>query len=327
MKDFNLLTKRGKILRFRKALLKALPRYSQRVDSLEFVAMKSKPVFRIRTKSGSFAAKFHDPSEHLLSQMFGELQFLDHIARHSDLCVETPLANSQGELVTRVESDGLPEVAHVALCSWVLGRRLKDEMSARSYRCLGESSAKLHKLSATFKPGKTFEILKNDRVFYWDKETLLSRVDFKLLPKRRQELFKKGAHIAGKTIRDSWQSAAKPIVIHNDLHPCNIKVHGKRLSIFDFEDIVWGYAGQDIGTAVYHIRFRDDYSELLGAFREGYERVAEWPIESERKLEGFIIARLLMFANYVLNYNIRPHKYLPEYETKLEILLNKNRSS
>jgi len=164
-------------------------------------------------------------------------------------------------------------------------------------------------------------------VFYWDKETLLSRVDSKLLPKRRQNLFGKGAHIAGEAIRDSWESVVKPIVIHNDLHPCNIKLHGNRLSIYDFEDVAWGYACQDIGTAVYHIRFRDDYSELLEAIREGYERVTKWPIESERQLEGLVIARLLMFANYILNYDIKPNKYLPEFETRLEILLNKNRSS
>ena len=325
MKEFNLLTTRGKAQRYRRVLVQGLSDYPLQVKLIKLISMESKPVYRVYTNSGSFAAKFHDPTEHLLSQMRGELKFLAHISDNSDLCVESPLANSKGELVTEIKSAWLPATAYFAICSWVPGRQLRDATSARSYRCLGISSAMLHKVSSSFNPGNNFEILTNNKVFYWDRETILSRKDPRLLPKHRQELFTRGARIAQKAINRDWRSGTKPIVIHNDLHPCNIKVQGDKLSIYDFEDITWGYAGQDIGTAMYHIRFRDDYRQLLEAFRNGYEQIAKWPIKSDQQLDSLITARLLMFANYTVNYNIRPRTHLPEFEKKLKILLNESK--
>ena len=320
MKDFESLTRRGRLLRYRKALVRALEQYPIEVKSLQFVAFESKPVYRVHANLGCFAAKFHDPKEHVLSQMIGEMQFLDHVSRHSELRIETPLANSEGDFVTEVGGDWLPGPAHLALCTWVPGNQLKDSMSARSYRYLGKCSALLHDVSQSFRPPTGFSILTNDRVFYWDKETILSRRDSRLLPKQRRNLFMKGAKRAQEAIQHLWKSA-EPIVIHNDLHPCNVKVYRDGLSLYDFEDLTWGFPAQDIGTAMYHVRFRDDYSELLGAFRGGYEEVLHWPLESDRHLDHFVIARLLMFANYVVNFNLRPTEYLPRFEGKLKILL------
>ena len=321
MQDFKSLTKRGKAQRYRRALTQALKAYPVEVRSLRFISLESKSVYRVYTDSGCFAAKFHDPREHALSQMMGEMQFLDHVSKHSELCIETPLANTKGEFVTEIKSIWLPEPAHVALCSWVPGSQLKDFISIRSYRHLGKCSAMLHKASPSFRPGREFGILTNNQVFYWDKETILSRQDRELLPKQRQNLFRKGAQLAQKAIKKIWRSG-KPIIIHNDLHPCNVKVHRGNLSLYDFEDITWGFPVQDIGTAMYHIRFRNDYPELLGAFREDYEHVLPWPLDSDQQLDRFVIARLLMFANYVVNFNINPIKHLPQFETKLKTLLN-----
>lgn len=320
MKNFESLTRRGRLLRYRRALVQTLKQYPLKVESLQFVSFESKPVYCVHANLGCFAAKFHDPKEHVLSQMVGEMQFLDHVSRHSDLRIETPLANSKGAFVTEVVGDWLPGPAHVALCSWVPGSQLKNSMSARSYRYLGKCSALLHEVSRSFKPRAGFRILTNDRVFYWDKETILSRRDPRLLPKRRQNLFKKAARRAQEAIQALWKSA-EPIVIHNDLHPCNVKAYRDGLSLYDFEDITWGFPEQDIGTAMYHVRFRNDYSELLGAFKEGYEEVLRWPLESDQDLDHFVIARLLMFANYVVNFNLSPAKYLPRFESKMNLFL------
>jgi Ser/Thr protein kinase RdoA (MazF antagonist) len=320
MKLFDELTRRGRILRYRKVAEQALEAYPVRVSSMRFVSSGSKPVFRLDADSGRYAVKFHNPLEHKLPQMMGELRFLSHIARVSGLEVETPLKNRSGKLVTMVESPLLPEPAHVAVCHWVAGRALADFISVPAYRSLGKCAAMLHRAACSFRPGKTFDILVNDRVFYWDKEIILLLDDKKLLPKRRQDLFRAGARLVGREIRRTWKGR-RPIVIHNDLHPCNVKVHKGGLSIFDFEDITWGFPEQDIGTAIYHVRFEPDYPELLQGFRDGYEEVSPWPFRSQRQLELLVAARLMMFANYVINYDIRPVKYLSFFERKLRAIL------
>lgn len=307
-------------MHYRKALIQALKSYPAKVHELQFISQESKPVFRVHTDAGCFAAKFHNPSELPLSQMTSEMQYLYQVSDYSSMCIEKPFANENGEFITEIKSHWLPETAHVALCSWIPGRKLKDFTSKRSYCYLGRSSAELHKASDSFVPDKEFKILTINKVFYWDKETILSKNDPKLLPQQRQDLFKEGASLARKAIKKIWKSRP-PIVIHNDLHPCNLKVNRGNLSMYDFEDIAWGFPEQDIGTAMYHIRFRKDYPELLNAFRKGYQEVQDWPLDSDRQLDYFIMARLLMFANYVVNYSIKPSYHLPRYETKLRKLL------
>lgn len=323
MKDFDLLTERGKIRRYRSVLIQALEEYVLEDVSIRFISNESKPVFRVSTSSGSFAAKFHNPKEHTHSQMASELDFLAYVSRDSGLRIETPLANREGSFITEVRSSLLPDPVAVALCSWVPGAQLKSDVSARSYERLGRCAALLHKASSVFRPGRGFHILTNDTVFYWDKETIISKHDDKLLPKHRQDVFRKSVQFAEDAIAKVWKSG-KPIVIHNDLHPCNIKLHKGDLSMYDFEDITWGFPQQDIGTAMYYIRFRDDYIDLLAAFRAGYEQVLPWPLDSEDQLDRFVAARILMLANYVVNFNLRPKKHLPEFEKKLRMLIEKN---
>jgi Ser/Thr protein kinase RdoA (MazF antagonist) len=321
MKRFDDLTRRGRILRYRKVAEQALGAYPVRLKAMRFISSGSKPVFRVETDSGRYAIKFHNPLEHKLPQMMGELKFLSHVARVSGLEVETPLRNRRGDLLTMVESQLLPEPAHVAVCHWVSGRALANFISVPAYRNLGRCAAMLHKAARSFRPGRSFDILVNDRVFYWDKETILSLKDKKLLPKRRQGLFRKGAQVVGREIKRTWKGR-KPMVIHNDLHPCNVKVHKGGLSIFDFEDITWGFPEQDIGTAIYHVRFERNYPRLLEGFRSGYEEALPWPFRSERQLELLTAARLMMFANYVINYDIKPAKYLRIFEKKLRVVFD-----
>ena len=175
--------------------------------------------------------------------------------------------------------------------------------------------------SRSFRPQRDFEILTNDRVFYWDRQTVLSRRDAKLLPKRTQGVFQQGARVAQRAIKALWR-ADSPRVIHNDLHPCNVKVHQGSLCLFDFEDICWGFPEQDIGTAIYHVRFRDDFPALLAAFRDGYQQIQDWPLRSDRQLDRFVIARLLMFANYVVNFDINPARHLRRFESELRSLVH-----
>lgn len=205
MKPLRELTKRGRAARYRSALVQALMACDLPAPSVRFLSMESKPVFRVDTARGRFAAKFHDPTR----------------------------------------SAGLPAPAHVTLCTWVPGRALRNAMSDRSCRRLGECAARLHQASGSFRPAPGLRILTNDRVFYRDAEALLSRTDHRHLPPRRRRRFRKGAELAGEAIRRAWRTGA-PIVIHNDLHPCNIKVHGGRLFLYDFEDVTWGFPVQDI---------------------------------------------------------------------------------
>jgi len=319
MKEFKSLTPRGKIQRYRRVLTEGLGSYLLKIHSIHFVSNESRPVFRIDSDQGIFAAKFFVPSEHEFSQLQGEMLFLNHLSLNSPLSVETPFANTEGKFITEVNSLWLPETAHFILVFWVPGRQLRN-IATRSYSYLGTCIAELHKASALFKPVSELRILRNDQIFYWDEEVILSRKDPDLLPPKRQERFRNGVSISQHAIDQAWHDCP-PIVIHNDPHPCNLNIHRGKVYMYDFEDIAYGRPEQDIGTALYHVRFRDDYQSFYDAFRSGYEIVQPWPLPSDQQLDAFIMARILMFANYVVNYGYSPEENLSEFESNLKALL------
>jgi Ser/Thr protein kinase RdoA (MazF antagonist) len=89
-------------------------------------------------------------------------------------------------------------------------------------------------------------------------------------------------------------------LIHGDLHVWNVVAGRAGLTAIDFEDHLWAWPILDLGIALYYVRGRPDYPELLEAFRSGYETVAPWPERHPGDLERAIAARLLVIANDVI---------------------------
>lgn len=322
MKRFSDLTPRGRVIRLRRALDDVLSHYPLPQPRVRFVSNASRPVFQVVSEGRRYAAKFHNPAEHALAQFYAETAYLAHVSPVPELNVERPIANRSGAYVTPVSHSGLGREAHVAVFNWVPGRSAGERVSVAGLRHLGRAAALLHRASRAFQPPADFEILRLDRLFYWDSETILSRRDATLLPPERQALFREAATVAGETIAALW-ATGDPLVCHNDLHPCNLKIERDALGVIDFEDVAWGYAAQDIGTALYHIRFEADYQRMHDAFRDSYEAVARWPLEDEATLDRCIMARLLMFANYVVNYDIDPQQHLPRYAARVALMLGR----
>ena len=70
-----------------------------------------------------------------------------------------------------------------------------------------------------------------------------------------------------------------------------------RLTALDFEDVMWGWPIQDLGTTMYYLHLREDYEPLLAAFRLGYEEVRPWPDRTGSDLATFIAGRALVLGN------------------------------
>ena len=89
-------------------------------------------------------------------------------------------------------------------------------------------------------------------------------------------------------------------LLHGDFHVWNVLVHRGQLAAIDFEDLMWGWPIQDIGTAFYYLFHRPDFAAVRDGFRRGYEQVSPWPEAEPGDLETFIAGRALVLANDVL---------------------------
>jgi Ser/Thr protein kinase RdoA (MazF antagonist) len=120
-----------------------------------------------------------------------------------------------------------------------------------------------------------------------------------LLPPERLAVFRRAADGVEEAI--ARLKATGPLrLLHGDFHVWNVLVHRGNLAAIDFEDLMWGWPIQDIGTALYYLFHRPDFAAVRDGFRRGYEQVSPWPEAAPGDLETFIAARALVLANDVL---------------------------
>ena len=95
----------------------------------------------------------------------------------------------------------------------------------------------------------------------------------------RPEVADLAQRLAGKLIaRHDEFSAAKPVLLHGDLHPKNVLLHEERLSLLDLDQAATGAAALDVGSVIAGLYCEvctgllthDDCSSLTNAFLTGY---------------------------------------------------------
>ena len=61
------------------------------------------------------------------------------------------------------------------------------------------------------------------------------------------------------------------------MQPGNVMVSRGRVTLIDFQDLIWGFEIQDVEIALLGLEHFGDAGGLADAFRAGYETVRSWP--------------------------------------------------
>jgi Ser/Thr protein kinase RdoA (MazF antagonist) len=311
MKDWNSLTMHGRARRLRKLAFSALEHWEVDVSGLRLLSNWTNGIFRVDTSAGErFVVRICDPTcchgEH---EIAAETSWMAALDRETDIALCAPVPARNGELAVYVSAEGVPEPRYCMLQTWVPGVDLEERLTAATYADLGEITAKLHVHAATFGLPEGVRIRSMDRVFPWsapgfehfERIVLFDPEKADLFPGDRLGLFYLAIDRAQEEISRMYREGPEPRIIHQDLHPWNVKIHRGKLYLLDFEDLILGYPVQDIATALFYVRWRDSAEELAGAFREGYERVLEWPEAFPGQIDLLIAARALLLVNFLLS--------------------------
>ncbi|HYN29545.1 MAG TPA: phosphotransferase [Dermatophilaceae bacterium] len=98
-------------------------------------------------------------------------------------------------------------------------------------------------------------------------------------------------------------AGARPVVLHADLHGENLKWHGGRLAVFDFDDCGLGVPALDLAIATFYLR--DGRPEVEQALLAGYARTGGTEPAprlgvTPAQFEAMVAARQLLLANCLL---------------------------
>jgi len=296
------LTRRGRARRLRLIARQALAERSLGDCSLEFLGDDTNTLFVARAGDGRrFVVRIgvHGPIAHSPAEAQAETAWLASL-RASGLTVPEPVPDRRGDLVSRLSAPGVEGERLVVVFRWLPGSLLEERLTPANLEAYGGLAASLHRHAAGFRPPAEPSLPRYDRLFPFDQpEVLFAPEPCPLLPPDRLAVLRRAAERVDAAI--ARLRATGPMrLLHGDLHVWNVLVHRGQLAAIDFEDLMWGWPVQDIGTALYYLHHRPDFAAIRDGFRRGYEQVARWPETEPGELETFIAGRALVLANDVL---------------------------
>jgi Ser/Thr protein kinase RdoA (MazF antagonist) len=284
----------------REVALAALRSYEVVPLRVRLAATSFNAVFRVTTAASAYALRVGSARKiHPAGTLAVEAAWPRKL-REDGVCVPDVIANTGGEIATRVMDEAGQGSRDCVLFEWAAGRSLRTRMTRRRSAALGRLSARLQQVAAAWSPPGAADVLAADRVLYWRVPELLTTAGSRF---GYGTLFVEALDRAKSAVDSLWRSPpGPPHLVHGDLTPANVIVSpAGDLVPIDFQDTVRGFEVQDLSITVAALRRRPDGDRLVDAFRAGYSECRPWPDVSPALFEALIVARALHQMNLTLN--------------------------
>jgi len=230
--------------------------------------------------------------------MRSEMEWLASLAGLDSPVVPCPVPARSGDFVVVGSAPGVPYDPPCAIFTWLDGALLADRADDVSFEPYGAAMGRLHDAALSFEPSAGFVAPRYTTVYpYGSPLVVFTGAGDDLLPPSRRAVFEEGLARV-EELFESLPDREPMRLLHGDFHGWNVKTHHGKISVFDFEDLLWGWPVQDIGVAFYYFWDRDDFDLKLDEFRSGYETHAPWPGTDD--IFTCIIARTFVIANDVI---------------------------
>jgi Ser/Thr protein kinase RdoA (MazF antagonist) len=307
MKDYDKLTRLGKLRRFHRLAHQALAQYNLQVGSLAFLANATNLLFRVGSTNGAaYVLRICAPGWRTDLDLNSEAAWLEALEHSSNISAPRPVRSKNGEYVVRLSVPGFAGEQRCTLMSWAPGVLLGKRLSEPNLFKMGRLFARLHAFSLGFVPPQGFTQRKMERVLArGEKDVLFTPDCLSSLPENLRELLLQIKDEVERTYQALYADPAGLRVIHHDLWHDNIKIYLGELIPLDFEDTVWGYPAQDIAMALQDLMLDVEpprFEPLQAAFRAGYESHSPWPETYPGQIDALRAGRMLWVANHIAAY-------------------------
>ncbi|MDX1472569.1 MAG: phosphotransferase [Reinekea sp.] len=203
-------------------------------------------IFKVRYKGEPCALRISHSMHRSPVQIRGEIEWLQHLASHQ-LNVPSVLPFPNGEYLASI-SDGNGG-AFTAVCfSWAEGQHVwtfeSSPWSSPLFEQMGHLCGKMHLLAESFE----FEHSCSQRPHWYEEPGQNIR---QFLPSSDEAIAEKFDRL-NHQIRQVHQDKHDYGLIHADFHRGNFFIHGKDITLFDFDDCQYHLFVADIAIAVFY---------------------------------------------------------------------------
>jgi Ser/Thr protein kinase RdoA (MazF antagonist) len=211
-------------------------------------------------------------------------------ALRADAGIETPqtFAARDGSQVGALPGTGRLAV----LFSYLEGAPPPETALVSEFERLGEITARMHRHAMRWTPPAWF------RRHDWTPDTILGegalwgRWESGIgMDAAAVGIIGRAAATIGRRLGSLARDRARFGLIHADMRLANLLVERNRTKVIDFDDCGFGWYAYDLATALSFIQERPEVPALIGAWREGYERVPRLPPDIAAEIPSFIMLR------------------------------------
>lgn len=281
---------------------KVLMQYPISNPSIKFIRHNENMTYKITDEihNKCYLLRIHKPAiegllgiQHTFTGIKSEIDILQELNFHSKLKVQKPVANCQGEYISKYDLDGSP--CYFTLLEWIDGNTftLKEDNAEDIVYALGESLALFHECTRKFMPHKDFKrpIYDMDRIDYAIGE-LKYCVHNNIFSMSQYQIICEVLNIVKNQIKVLNLMDNSYGIIHADLQLGNIIINKGKPCLIDFGFSGFGYYLFDLGSAASMLE-----SKFRKTLLNGYASKSFFSFNEIRCIEGFIFMDI--FISYV----------------------------
>jgi Ser/Thr protein kinase RdoA (MazF antagonist) len=246
------------------------------------------------------------PDYHSVAEIESELSWILALRESGLVSAPAPIPTGDGRLLCSF-ADG-DTVRHVAAFEWMPGSEPDAAGDlAEWYRVLGQINARLHQHSRSWiKPEGfvrkvwDFDTIIGTRAHWGDWRQALG------LDARGREVLERTQALLREQTAAYGTDAQRFGLVHCDMRPANLLVHGDRLSVIDFDDCGLSWFAYDFAACVSFLEEDPRVPDFLAAWLDGYRSVAELPREDEDAIPMLLMLRRMQLTAWIASHAETP---------------------
>lgn len=325
-KPFREMTRRERLVRFRRLARTALHAYGMSDSDLKLVQYNENVIYKVSRMGDDiineldkpfipncYALRIHAMENQPAIQ--SEMVWLEALSEQTGISAPAPVRTIDGQLTLRAASDSLPKGRVVTLLKWIRGVKYQETLHPAQCSAVGQMVAQLHNFSESWLPPKGFSRPR----WVWESQLggSMFAESMESLIETMPETFREPFMTVSAEMRSVMGTLGEgPDVfglIHSDLYPENVLFNAGRACPVDFEDCGYGYWLWDIAVALCTWAWGPQWQVMRDAFRHGYSEYRSLPEVQWELLDLFIAAQfatMLLWASAFLKHDpIRSAEY------------------
>lgn len=257
-------------------------------STLRFISESTNQIYAFQKNGRNYIMRFSQKPMKYITQTRAEIDWLYYLA-HKGINVSLPLPAVNGELVIYAEADNKTYIvsAYEALTGRFWDKNDPSRWNEKIFFSWGKLMGDMHRLTKDYVPAIEEDV--RPAFTGWDER--LDRLAacpavYDIAKRLSQEI------MALPKDKDSYG------LIHYDVHPWNFLINGDQISVFDFDDCLYGWFALDVGVALYHALWwgrkndagHDFAEEIIASFIQGYLAAND--------LSDFWLTKIPMFMKF-----------------------------